>query len=610
MSRDIFADAALRHAHALPGHTLLAAEPCAIPASALTVDVLVEQTEDLDAALKYTLRALLNGIDTVEDLQLFLGLSEGDTGRAVAGLLLAEYITYQPPAQGGARRLALLPAGQEAARDAQLRRPMSTTIQMVYDRLTQTMTDWRRNSLRRSNQAKSDPGRILMPPASSMSVRNIDLTIPALTDTLDPRTRDGIRILGISGVTENRNFYHDAILLVFKDDESNTLQLGVEVDNKWSEPHAAALEAIGAVERLRLSAASVERPREPVTEPGTRLDKEDVLALQISEEQPGNGGALAAAAIRWLGIYEHPQWLDNAVSNSRRRLLISSPQIRTTVANDQWIRRIENLSRTADVTIVWGLADNNGTDQEALNALHAAASRANRLGVVRIDNTQAKVLVSDTYYITTSFNWLSFRGEPSRTYRQDDGDLVQDQEFADRAYDKYMAEACALAVEVVGTLPAKYGDLVGDGATWTDRGSTAPSPVVPQRKRRSGEPARADRRRSPAPSRTERRRAALSALAPGQIVSGPVKTLETFGAFVDLGEVDGLIHISRLATHRVQHPSEVVSVGEEVTVEVLDVDVVRQRVSLTLKGTGSAGGEQSRAAPKTPVARRGRRRAG
>jgi hypothetical protein len=101
VSRDIFADAARRHAHALPGHTLLAAEPGALPASALTVDVLVEQSEDLEAAQKYALRAMLNGINTVDDLQLFLGLSEGDTGRAVVGLLLAEYVTYRPPTQGG-----------------------------------------------------------------------------------------------------------------------------------------------------------------------------------------------------------------------------------------------------------------------------------------------------------------------------------------------------------------------------------------------------------------------------------------------------------------------------------------------------------------------------
>ncbi|MEV7989573.1 S1 RNA-binding domain-containing protein [Micromonospora sp. NPDC085948] len=595
MSRDIFADAARRHAHALPGHTLLAAEPCAIPASVLTVDVLVEQSEDLEAGQKYTLRALLGGIDTVEDLQLFLGLDDGDTGRAVAGLLLAEYITYQPPADGGLRRLQLLPAGQEAARDAQLRRPMPTTIPVVYDRLTGTVTDWRRNSLRRSNLTKGDPGRLLLPPASSMPIRTVDLSIAALTSTLDRRSRDGARLLGISGVTENRNFYHDAILLVFSDDETRQIRLGVDVDGKWSEPHTAALESIGAVERLRLSAAPVEHPHAPVTDPGERLSRADVLALQAAGDDPdGDGGnaALNRAVIRWLGVYEHPAWLEAALASSRRRLLISSPQIRTAVASSRWIGVLAKLARTADVTIVWGPGDDDGTDQEALDALHAAARKTNRLAVVRVATVPAKMLISDGYYITTNFNWLSFRGEPSRIYRRDDGELVQDQALTDRAYDTYLTEACANAVEVVGTLPAEVRAEVGPGSD-----ATAPNHISPS----SGNGREA--RRSTAPSKAERRRVALSKLAAGQTVAGPVKRLTPFGAFVTLGEIDGLIHISQMAHHRVEHPSEVVNVGETVTVQILDVDIARERVSLSLKAATSASPEPSRPGSESPTSR-------
>jgi len=62
-----------------------------------------------------------------------------------------------------------------------------------------------------------------------------------------------------------------------------------------------------------------------------------------------------------------------------------------------------------------------------------------------------------------------------------------------------------------------------------------------------------------------------------------VKNLTHFGAFVDLGDVDGLIHISQFAGHRVDHPSEVVSVGETITVMVIEVDIERERVSLSLK---------------------------
>jgi DNA-binding MarR family transcriptional regulator len=118
----------------------LAAEPAAIPASALTLDVLVEQTEELEAAQKYALRAMLDGVDTIEDLQLFLGLDDADVGRAIAGLLVAEYIDYRPPPQGTVRRLTLLDTGREAARDAQLRRPAPATIPVVYDRLAKAVT--------------------------------------------------------------------------------------------------------------------------------------------------------------------------------------------------------------------------------------------------------------------------------------------------------------------------------------------------------------------------------------------------------------------------------------------------------------------------------------
>ena len=77
----------------------------------------------------------------------------------------------------------------------------------------------------------------------------------------------------------------------------------------------------------------------------------------------------------------------------------------------------------------------------------------------------------------------------------------------------------------------------------------------------------------------------LQTLQKGQVRSGVVSSIVTFGAFVDLGGVDGLVHVSELSWKHIDHPSEVVEVGNEVTVEVLDVDFDRERVSLSLKAT-------------------------
>ncbi|QWW20507.1 30S ribosomal protein S1 [Schaalia sp. 19OD2882] len=77
----------------------------------------------------------------------------------------------------------------------------------------------------------------------------------------------------------------------------------------------------------------------------------------------------------------------------------------------------------------------------------------------------------------------------------------------------------------------------------------------------------------------------LHTLGKGQVRKGHVSSIVNFGAFVDLGGVDGLVHVSELSWKHIDHPSEVVEVGMEVTVEVLDVDMDRERVSLSLKAT-------------------------
>ena len=86
-------------------------------------------------------------------------------------------------------------------------------------------------------------------------------------------------------------------------------------------------------------------------------------------------------------------------------------------------------------------------------------------------------------------------------------------------------------------------------------------------------------------TQSEVRQTFLNQLQKGQIRSGVVSSIVNFGAFVDLGGVDGLVYVSELSWKHIDHPSEVVEVGQEVTVEVLDVDMDRERVSLSLKAT-------------------------
>ena len=85
--------------------------------------------------------------------------------------------------------------------------------------------------------------------------------------------------------------------------------------------------------------------------------------------------------------------------------------------------------------------------------------------------------------------------------------------------------------------------------------------------------------------RKEQRQAILERLQPGLVIEGQISNIVDFGAFVDLDGIDGLIHISELSWSHVNHPSEILNIGDTVQVKVLDIDRDRQRISLGLKQT-------------------------
>ena len=85
--------------------------------------------------------------------------------------------------------------------------------------------------------------------------------------------------------------------------------------------------------------------------------------------------------------------------------------------------------------------------------------------------------------------------------------------------------------------------------------------------------------------RKEQRTEILNRLQPGMVIEGAISNIVDFGAFVDLDGIDGLIHISELSWSHVNHPSEILNIGDTVPVKVLDIDRERQRISLGLKQT-------------------------
>ena len=140
-----------------------------------------------------------------------------------------------------------------------------------------------------------------------------------------------------------------------------------------------------------------------------------------------------------------------------------------------------------------------------------------------------------------------------------------------------------LDIGLRGFLPASLVDLrrVKDLSTYIH--STLESRVIEMDRNRNN--VVLSRRVVLEEGRKAERAEVLAKLAKGMHLKGVVSSIVDFGAFVDLGGIDGLVHISELSWSHVNHPSEVVKVGQEVEVEVLDVDMSRERISLGLKQT-------------------------
>jgi phosphatidylserine/phosphatidylglycerophosphate/cardiolipin synthase-like enzyme len=145
-------------------------------------------------------------------------------------------------------------------------------------------------------------------------------------------------------------------------------------------------------------------------------------------------------AVRSVDVHEHPQLLTKALNGTKKRLLIIAPWVKGGVVNTDFVAALERRLRAGvEVHIVHGYGpDDSGSDDFALRRLNNLAARYDKLRIVRLQNTHAKILIFDEQWITTSFNWLSFKGDPNRTYRMEEGTLVQIKSEVDKAFARYI----------------------------------------------------------------------------------------------------------------------------------------------------------------------------
>jgi hypothetical protein len=429
-----------------PGLQLVSVVDAAVPVTMLRVDVLAQERKPLPLLDEFTLRFVHAGVREIDEIAALLGLQREQVVATVADQISSNNLTRARSGQ-----LGLTAVGLEAARNLAAVQPVLTQLNVPFDRLVWDAQDYARSSLIKKRDAQ-EAGLELLPAKKSSRVDLNDLTVERfneLVESRDDRTRQ-VEVLRVRKIaSQNLHLYMPAQLLIYGDPDSGEVELGLCIDGDLQPAHGLELAAADAVVKLGIAVARPEpRPTLAPELEEQRVSSDQVEIIKAAGElAPKSDEPSAKApkriediAVRSVGVHEHSQLLAQALNGVKKRLLIIAPWVKGGVVNTDFVAALERRLRAGvEVHIGHGYGpDDSGSDDFALRKLNNLAARYEKLRIVRLQNTHAKILIFDDLWITSSFNWLSFKGDPNRTYRMEEGTLVQIRSEVDKAYERYI----------------------------------------------------------------------------------------------------------------------------------------------------------------------------
>ncbi|WP_229051470.1 hypothetical protein [Aeromicrobium sp. Leaf350] len=428
-----------------PGLQLISVVDAALPVTILRVDVLAQERKPLPLLEEFILRFVHAGVREIDEIAALLGLRRDQVVSTVA-----DQISSSNLVRSSAGELGLTTLGLEAARNLAAVQPVLTQLNVPFDRLVWNAQDYARGALIKKRDAQ-EAGLEILPAKKSSRVDLPDLTVERFNELVESREDRArrVEVLRVRKIaSQNVHLYLPAQLLVYGDTESGEVELGLCIDGDLQAAHGLELAAADAVIKLGISVARPEpRPTLARELEEQRVGSDQVELLRVAggridpevHESSENASRVEDMAVRSVGVHEHPELLTSALNGAKRRMLLIAPWVKGGVVNTDFVAALERRLRAGvQVHIGHGYGpDDKGSDDFALRKLANLADRYDNLRVVRLRNTHAKILIFDDQWITTSFNWLSFRGDPNRTYRMEEGTLVQIQSEVDKAFDRY-----------------------------------------------------------------------------------------------------------------------------------------------------------------------------
>lgn len=462
---DAIAIAARRYSDQHPGYRLAHASEVAIQVSLLTLDVLAQQRKPLDLVDEFVLRLADFGIQKIDKMADVLGIDAPTVSDAVAHQLSAETVEYRPDTLGGGHKVLLTRGGRRAVDELVTITPQRTEYQQAFDRLLWKPIPHTRADLITRHHADAH-GMLILPSSRTGDTTTNDLTPRTLNQLLAEAQQGGgrpeVEVLSVEAIARQPRLYLPAVLLVFASETADDERFNIIVDDTLSDAHDNALHEVGGLERAKIQIApAVGEPELPNSLHQQRTPYDVVRSLQRRADNPQRAdktstagspstpadqdgesarAELDALPVRSVPLFEHRELLYAALDTARHRFLLAAPFVRDAVVNDDFVAKLEIMLRRSGMTahIAYGLGEDvRQSDKSALTRLRALARRQPRLTLAHLPTQQPKILIFDDVWVNSGFDWLSFRDQPTRTYRPEEGTLVRDKAYVDERYDSY-----------------------------------------------------------------------------------------------------------------------------------------------------------------------------
>ncbi len=467
----ILEDVIEKLAYARSGYVLAAFKEAALPVYVLTARVLTLEKKPISPIEEACLKALEAGLAKPNELCGFLGLSMQVLKGTLASLNSREQINYIRPSGDAEAHVLLTAKGRMVLTLAKTIEPEERLVKLVYDPLLRKVVFLPTAALFRPKEVK-DHGWMEIPTCGAKRPEVEDVPLVDIDKAVQrmPRGQDQTRELLAVRRIERRELqftpcialyyrahdYHDVHVAFCREDgpsvahETTFAQLGgpelIGAHHVLEPPSAPAVEGLSSLRPSDVTADEVDSLAQTIAAASVSSNgpSNDALTPAIGNEIKQKAeqamARLKAMTQRPLRCHEHPKMLVAALTSTQHRLLIVSPWINHYVVNEMFVRSIEALLRNGvEVFIGYGLADEGDAKvddkakqkapitPQAQRDLDRLKARFDNLVVKFIGNTHRKELVSDDKFaVITSFNWLSFKGDPKQKARDEFGFLISE----------------------------------------------------------------------------------------------------------------------------------------------------------------------------------------